>query len=60
MARVRKPKPRAMPMYPTSGRIHMMLKFPCYETFMLEKREGGYGVTRGSWQGLRGLSCCVF
>jgi len=24
MARVRKPNPRAMPRYPTTGRIHMM------------------------------------
>jgi hypothetical protein len=31
MARVKKPKPRSIPRYPTSGRIHIL---KCYELFI--------------------------
>ena len=38
MARVRKPNPRAMPMYPTSGKIHIFGRMEYYAIRIFERK----------------------
>jgi hypothetical protein len=56
MARVRKAKPKARPIYPTRGRIHILIN-SCYKKCMLEMT----AVEMWPFLNLqKGHSCCVF